>query len=263
MHWRRHHSGDGLYFCPICNELIKLETAKTNEDGHAVHDECYLAQISGTVAPKSDRRSFFFEKWKEHLRKDCFVRDKERAFDGLGEDVLRSLYESGLEPTVEAIVLNGLKGHSNGARQSDYEKIVDDAVALMRCDYASLQKLFPERGSGGELQLLAFRGFNPQAAEFWQWVRADSKSTCGIALRGKSRVVAPDIGTCNFMAGSDDQRIYLQTGIRACQTTPLMGRGGNVVGMISTHWSTKQQPSEKDFQLFDTLARRAAELIDC
>ena len=262
MHRGPHHIGDGQYFCPICNEPVKLATAKTNEDGHAVHDECYLAEITGKVAPKSDRCSFSFEKWKELLRKDCFVRGKERAFDALGEYALRFLYESGLEPTGEAIVFNGLKGYCNSAEQSDYEKIVDDAVALMRSDYASLQKLFPERGSGGELRLLAFRGFNPQAAEFWEWVRADSKSTCGIALRDRSRVVAPDIGTCDFMAGSDDQRIYLQTGIRACQTTPLIGRGGNVVGMISTHWSTSHQPSEKDFQLFDTLARQAAELID-
>ena len=145
---------------------------------------------------------------------------------------------------------------------SDYEKIVDDAVALMHSDYASMQRLFPERGAGGELQLLAFRGFNPQAAKFWEWVRADSKSTCGMALRDKIRVIAPDIASCDFMAGSEDQQVYLQTGIRACQTTPVIGRGGNVVGMVSTHWRTPYQPSEKDFQLFDALARQAADLIE-
>jgi hypothetical protein len=144
----------------------------------------------------------------------------------------------------------------------DYEKIVDDAVALMRSDYASVQMLFPERGSGGELRLLAFRGFNPQAAQFWEWVAANSKSTCGIALRDKRRVVAPNITTCDFMAGSEDQRTYLQTGIHACQTTPLIGRSGMVVGMISTHWRTPHQPSEKDFQAFDILARQAADLIE-
>jgi len=147
-------------------------------------------------------------------------------------------------------------------QSSNYERIVDEAVALMRSDYASMQMLFPERGSGGELRLLAFRGFNPQAAQFWEWVRADSKSTCGIALRDKTRVVAPNIATCDFMVGSEDQRTYLQTGIRACQTTPLIGRGGNVVGMISTHWRTPHQPSEKDFQLFDILAKQAADLIE-
>jgi len=145
---------------------------------------------------------------------------------------------------------------------SSYENIVDDAVAVMRSDYASVQMLFPERGTGGELRLMAFRGFNPEAAKYWEWVRADSKSTCGIALRETRRVVAPDIAACDFMADSEDQQVYLQTGIHACQTTPLIARAGNVVGMISTHWRTPHQPSEEDFDSFDILARQAADLIE-
>jgi PAS domain S-box-containing protein len=146
--------------------------------------------------------------------------------------------------------------------QALYEKIVDAAVAIMRSDYASMQMLHPERGTGGELRLLAFRGFNPRAAEFWLWVRADSKSTCGFALSSGQRVVAPDIANCEFMANSEDREVYLQTGIHACQTTPLIARGGNIVGMISTHWRTPHQPSERDFRLFDILARQAADLIE-
>jgi len=147
-------------------------------------------------------------------------------------------------------------------RCGEYEEIVDRAVALMRSDYASVQMLFPERGSGGELLLLSFRGFNPEAATFWEWVRADSKSTCGIALRDRKRVVAPDIASCEFMAGSEDQETYLQTGIGACQTTPLIGNAGNVIGMISTHWQRPHQPSHEDLRLFDILAREAAEVIE-
>lgn len=142
------------------------------------------------------------------------------------------------------------------------EKIVDVAVALMHSDYASMQMLYPERGTGGELRLLSFRGFNPQAATFWEWVRADSKSTCGLALRDGTRAVAPDIAACDFMADSEDQQVYLQTGIRACQTTPLISRAGNIVGMISTHWRTPHRPSETDFRLFDVLARQAADLVE-
>jgi GAF domain-containing protein len=147
-------------------------------------------------------------------------------------------------------------------RCGEFERIVDRAVALMRSDYASLQMLFPERGPGGELLLLSFRGFNPEAATFWEWVRADSKSTCGIALRDHQRVIAADIASCDFMAGSEDQAIYLQTGIGACQTTPLTGPAGDVVGMISTHWRRPHQPSNDDLRLFDTLAREAAEIIE-
>ena len=143
-----------------------------------------------------------------------------------------------------------------------YEKIVDAAMAIMRSEYASLQRLYPERGQGGQLRLLAFRGFNAQAAAFWEWVRADSDSTCGVALRTGARVVAPDVERCEFMAATEDLATYRQTGIRAVQTTPLVSRAGTLVGMISTHWRNPHQPSERDLQLLDILARQAADLIE-
>jgi hypothetical protein len=56
------------------------------------------------------------------------------------------------------------------------------------------------------------------------------------------------------MADSEDQRVYLETGIRACQTTPLICPAGNVVGMFSTHWRTPHQPTEPNLKEFDILA---------
>ncbi len=143
-----------------------------------------------------------------------------------------------------------------------YDKIMDAAVAVMRSDFASLQMLYPERGSGGELRLLAFRGFNPQAAKFWEWVRADSECTCGAALRAGQRVIAADVEKCDFMAGTEDLATYLKTGIRAVQSTPLLSRTGKLVGMISTHWREPHRPTERDLRVLDILARQAADLIE-
>jgi hypothetical protein len=56
------------------------------------------------------RRSPSFEKWKQLLRDDCIGCGKLTAFDGLGDSVLRILYESGLDPSVKAIASNGLPG---------------------------------------------------------------------------------------------------------------------------------------------------------
>lgn len=53
-------------------------------------------------------RTLSFEKWKELLRNDCIACDKKRAFDNLGDAVLKLLYENKLDPTVQAIVSNGL-----------------------------------------------------------------------------------------------------------------------------------------------------------
>lgn len=143
-----------------------------------------------------------------------------------------------------------------------YQKIVEAAAALMGSDCASMQMLHPERGICGELRLLASRGFTPQAAQFWEWVRADSESSCGMALRTRQRAIASDVESCDFMAGTDDRTTYLQAGIRAVQSTPLLSRSGRLLGMISTHWRKPYDPPERDLQRLDVLARQAADLIE-
>ena len=32
--------------CPICNKEVQLETAKTDEVGRAMHEECYLLRLN-------------------------------------------------------------------------------------------------------------------------------------------------------------------------------------------------------------------------
>jgi PAS domain S-box-containing protein len=146
--------------------------------------------------------------------------------------------------------------------QAVYEKLIDAAVSVMRSDFASMQMLDPDRGDGGELRLLAFRGFDAKAARFWEWVRTDSKCTCGVALATGQRCIEPDVEKSRFMAGTADQSTYLEAGIRAVQSTPLLSRAGNLVGMISTHWRQPHEPTERDLRLLDVLARQAADLID-
>ena len=140
-----------------------------------------------------------------------------------------------------------------------YRQILDSAAAIMRSDFASMQMLDAERG---ELRLLAHRGFSPEAAKFWEWVRPESGSTCAMALRTGQRVIASDVEMVDLMAGTDDLKFYRQTGIRAVQTTPLTSRDGRVLGMISTHWRDPHEPTERQLRMFDVLARLAADVIE-
>jgi two-component sensor histidine kinase len=142
-----------------------------------------------------------------------------------------------------------------------YEKIAHAASVIMLSDFASMQMLYPERARG-ELRLPAFRGFNGEAAKHWEWVRAGDASTCGPALRTRARVTASDVEACSWMAGREDLEVYRRTDIRAVQTTPLVSRGGELLGMICTHCARPCNPSEEDFRLFDALARQAADLLE-
>jgi PAS domain S-box-containing protein len=143
-----------------------------------------------------------------------------------------------------------------------YAKLVDVARTIMRSDFASMQQYFPHLGARGELKLIGHFNFTEEAARFWAWVRADSTCTCGVAIVKRERVIAGDVENTGFMMGTKDQAQLLAAGIRAAQTTPLLSRHGELVGMISTHWKGPHVPSERDLRLLDIVARLAADLIE-
>ncbi|MGO4550039.1 PAS domain S-box protein [Lysobacter sp. 2RAF19] len=145
-----------------------------------------------------------------------------------------------------------------------YESIVSAAMAIMRSQFAVLQRLHPERGNGGALELLASRGFTPQSTTEWTWIDAGpaSQSCSAQAMRAGQRMVLEDVAHKASMEGSADLDRYRRTGIAAVQSTPLFARDGQIVGMISTHWTRPHMPAERDLRLLDILARQAADLIE-
>ena len=52
----------------------------------------------------SEKTELSFEAWKALLREDCEMQDKMLAFEALGDSVLGMFWESGLEPSVKALL---------------------------------------------------------------------------------------------------------------------------------------------------------------
>lgn len=119
---------------------------------------------------------------------------------------------------------------------------------------ASIQVVDEERGG---LRLVGSRGFHPTSAAFWELVVPDSASTCAMALAGGDRVVVPDLEAAEALAGTADLHEYRRSGLRAVQSTPLLGRDGRVVGMISTHWRQPRKPAADELLLVDLLGQIA------
>jgi GAF domain-containing protein len=140
-----------------------------------------------------------------------------------------------------------------------YEAVLDAAIGLMSADMGSMQVFLPDRK---ELRLLASRGFHPDSAAYWEYVRVDSASSCGLSMSSGARSVVPDIEACDVMAGTTDLEASRRSGIRAVQSTPLISRSGELLGMISTHWREPHQPGEHALRTLDVLARQAADLIE-
>ncbi|CAN7541172.1 response regulator [Aquipseudomonas alcaligenes] len=150
-------------------------------------------------------------------------------------------------------------------REALYGKIVDAAVTITGSQFGTMQRLCPDghsSGHGGELQLLCSRGLPPEAVGFWQWVSPNAYSSCTMALKLGERAVIPDFEQWDAIAGTEDLLAFRRTGIRSAQTTPLISRSGNLLGMISTHWREPHEPSQRDQRLLDILARQAADLLE-
>lgn len=143
--------------------------------------------------------------------------------------------------------------------QAIYEQLLNAATAIMHSEMATMQMLFPEKN---ELFLLASKGFDPEIIKYWEWVRMGDQSTCGTALEKHNRIIVPDIEISEFISAEEYRAAHRLAGIRAAQSTPLITRSGHVIGMISTHWNNVHEPSERELNLLDILARQAADLLE-
>ncbi len=139
-----------------------------------------------------------------------------------------------------------------------FESLLESAMKLMKSDFASIQ-IYDEKKN--ELVLYGNKNFHPESAVFWKTVLATSSSSCSEALINKKRIVVNDVEESEFMKGTEDLKYYRLSGIRAVQSTPLISRNGNFVGMISTHWKNVHYPTVNDLKFFDLLARQASDLI--
>ncbi len=84
-----------------------------------------------------------------------------------------------------------------------YDEVLEAARWLMRSEMASIQRLVPERQ---QFFLIAQHGFAPESAKFWEWVRADDTTSCGVAFARGEPIVVPDIEVWDFIAGDKTVR---------------------------------------------------------
>lgn len=112
----------------------------------------------------------------------------------------------------------------------------------------------------GQLEIVAQRGFSRQAIDVLRSLANLPNAECQRVAVSGQRVVIEDVQ-------SDSQYEPLQdfassAGYRAVQATPLINRNGELLGILSTHYSQPHQPSDRDLQVLDLYARQAADFID-
>ncbi|MBO9516023.1 MAG: GAF domain-containing protein [Variovorax sp.] len=182
--------------------------------------------------------------------------ERARAEEALRES--RARLARDLEDTRRLQKLSGLL-IEDGSGAELHQEILETAMAIMGADFGSIQMFDPDRDV---LRLLAWRNFQPEAAEHWRSVCVETATPCGMALRHQRRIIVPDVRADDAPIDRATRDDFALCGIVAAQSTPLTARDGRLIGMISTHWSEPHKPDERQLQLFDILARQAADYFE-
>jgi PAS domain S-box-containing protein len=110
------------------------------------------------------------------------------------------------------------------------------------------------------LTITAQLGFREEFLEFFREVSAVDGSACGRALRHAERIVIEDVEIDPDFA--EYRSIARASGFRSVQSTPLIGRDGNPLGMISTHWPDVHRPDEIELLALNLCARQICDFVE-
>jgi signal transduction histidine kinase len=214
----------------------------------------FASAVSGTVGlvrdlvareAQSSRELEFSEQQRKAL--DRLIGERDRA----AEAITRELKDTRLLRDVAARLIGAEGNHAL------FGEILDAAIEITQANGGTLQLLDKAAGS---LTFLATRGFPAEMVAHFAEVDASSGSPCGIALARGQRVIVEFLPEGPDPDGSN--KLHLDAGYRSAQSTPLVSRSGQPLGMFSTHWNEKRQLSEREVRFLDLLGRQAADLIE-
>ena len=145
-----------------------------------------------------------------------------------------------------------------GEMQKTLLEVVDAAIVVSGADFGNIQ-LFEE--NQGHLHIVAQRGLSLDWVHFWN-TNGQDQGACVEARRLRERTVIPDIEQSPQFIGTAALAVHREAGIRAMQSTPLVNRFGELLGIFSTYYKVPHHPDERVCHLLDLLARQAADIID-
>ena len=141
--------------------------------------------------------------------------------------------------------------------QAGLDEMLDGAIGLLGADLGNVQLLDEARQT---LVIRAHRGFEQPFLDAFAAVTAADDSACGRALRSGERALVEDIEV--DAAYAPLRPAARAAGYRAVVSTPLTGRSGRLLGVLSAHFRTPQRPGEHTLRLLDLYARQAADFVE-
>jgi len=147
---------------------------------------------------------------------------------------------------------------SPGEPRSLLEEIVRAAIEITDARMGNIQ----QRDPAGVLTIAAQVGFEQPFLKHFAQVRVDSSTVCAGALSSGRRLLVEDVTTSPVFGDSPSRQVLLTAGVRAVQSTPLLDRSGELLGMFSTHYPEPHHFGEAELRWLDLLARHAGDAME-
>jgi PAS domain S-box-containing protein len=139
------------------------------------------------------------------------------------------------------------------------QEILQTAITIANADKGNLQILNPHSGA---LQIVVESGFSKPFLKFFRKVQADDPSACSVAMREAKYTIVEDITRSSIFAGQPSLEVLIAAGVRAVHSVPLKSTAGNLVGILSVHYSQPHRPHQRELGFMDLLARQAADYLE-
>lgn len=136
------------------------------------------------------------------------------------------------------------------------QRVLESAVRETGAAFGTLQLL-----QGGELRLVAQVGFAPPFLDHFAVVR-DADCACGAALLDAARICVEDVREHALFAGRAAGEVLANAGVRAVQSTPILGSLRQVLGVLSTHFPSPHAFRAAELPVIDRIARGAGASIE-
>jgi PAS domain S-box-containing protein len=219
---------------PIKYQALLDENKLLVDENRALKDKiqslrAYLKQDKG---PKYDIDELDLEKKQAHL----LVKADLEALTQIHELSTKLLGSEGIQPLLK--------------------EIMDAAIFIVDAKMGTLQLLEDD-----SLHIVAHYGHKQPFLDYFASAE-NVASVCGKVMKQRERIVIEDVETSSMFVGTPSLTVMREAGVRAIQSTPILSRTGELLGILTTQWNFPYSPNEHDLWRLDLLARQAADMIE-
>ena len=139
------------------------------------------------------------------------------------------------------------------------QRILETAITIAHADKGNLQILDQQ---SGVLQIAVQSGFDEPFLNFFDNIKSNDPSSYSVALREAKYTIVEDITQSDICTGQPFMDALIAAGVRAIHSVPLTSTAGNLVGILSVHYSQPHRPLKREVGFMDLLARQAAVYLE-